>query len=147
MQNDTRAEIARLDERIKTLNILLAEREKQLHTAFASAERATLKAEEAQSRVNATQNEFRGALKDAQGTFAPRTEMDRILERVQTLERTTINRAEHEVTTKRIQGLETTVSGTAGKSSGWSAAQTMTFQLLPLLASVLALFFIWKGKG
>jgi hypothetical protein len=87
MQQDTSIEIARLDERLRGLDRLLEEREKQVRIAFVNAERAVEKAESAQRIVNTTQNEFRGALKDQAGTFATRAETDRLLERIQALER------------------------------------------------------------
>jgi len=43
--------------------------------ALVAADRATTKAEDSQGRVNATQNEFRGQLKDQAGTFITRTEL------------------------------------------------------------------------
>ena len=87
MQQDTSIEIARLDERLRGLDRLLEEREKQVRIAFVNAEKAVEKAETAQRIVNTTQNEFRGALKDQAGTFATQLEVDRLLERVQAIER------------------------------------------------------------
>lgn len=60
-----RAEISRLDERINGQDRLTEEREKALRAAFASSEKAVDKAEGAQQRVNVAQNEFRLALSDS----------------------------------------------------------------------------------
>lgn len=47
-----------------------------LKLALDSADKAVNKAEEAQLRVNESQNEFRGALKDQASTLLPRGEYD-----------------------------------------------------------------------
>jgi chromosome segregation ATPase len=79
MQNDTRIEIARLDERLRGLDRLLEEREKQVRIAFVNAEKAVDKAEAAQRVVNSTQNEFRGAMSDANRLYMPRSECEQAL--------------------------------------------------------------------
>lgn len=47
-----------------------------LKLALDSADKAVTKAEEAQQRVNQTQNEFRGTLKDQAATLLPKNEYD-----------------------------------------------------------------------
>jgi hypothetical protein len=87
VQPDTTAEIVRLDERLRGLDRLLDEREKALRAAFAASEKAIEKAEGAQLRVNAAQNEFRGALSDMTKNFITRVEFDSLDKRVQAVER------------------------------------------------------------
>ena len=67
--------LARLEEQVKGVNSILVERDKQVGIALTSIEKATTKAEEAQQRVNQTQNEFRGALKDQAGLLATKDEL------------------------------------------------------------------------
>ena len=49
---------------------------KAVDAAFAAAEKAVTKAEEAQQRVNIGQNEFRGSLADQAATLMPRKEVE-----------------------------------------------------------------------
>jgi hypothetical protein len=87
LQGDTAGEIARLDERLKGLDRLLDEREKALRAAFAASEKAIEKAEGAQLRVNAAQNEFRGALNDMTKSYITRIEFEGLDKRMQATER------------------------------------------------------------
>jgi flagellar motor component MotA len=52
----------------------LASAEKAVAAALTASEKAVDKAETAQGKVNQTQNEFRGALKDQAATLMPRSE-------------------------------------------------------------------------
>lgn len=89
IQND--AEVRRLDElreaesrRIDGLltaqetavTAALAAAEKAVAAALVASEKAVNKAELAQQRVNETQNEFRGTLKDQASTLMPRSEAE-----------------------------------------------------------------------
>ena len=56
---------------------IMAERDRQVTTAFLSSEKAVAKAEDAQRHVNEGQNEFRGALKDQNATFATKEMVER----------------------------------------------------------------------
>lgn len=51
--------------------------------ALEASDRAVNKAEEAQLRVNQTQNEFRGTLKDQNATMMPRKEVEQLIQGVQ----------------------------------------------------------------
>lgn len=55
---------------------LRASDKEALKLALDSADKAVNKAEEAQLRVNVTQNEFRGSLKDQAATMMPRREYE-----------------------------------------------------------------------
>lgn len=81
------SKIANFDDRLEALRELLAERdlryderfiasEKAVITAFASSEKASLKAEQAQESYNVRSNEFRGQLDDQAKTLMPRLETD-----------------------------------------------------------------------
>lgn len=73
--------IAKLEERIAGIGAILVEREKQVVVALDGINKATEKAEEAQLRVNSTQNEFRGALRDAQDRLSSKSELDSATQR------------------------------------------------------------------
>jgi hypothetical protein len=70
----------RLDERFdaqeKAVAAALAAAEKAVNAALSAAEKAVTKSEEAQLRVNVTQNEFRGTLKDQAADLMPRSETE-----------------------------------------------------------------------
>jgi hypothetical protein len=70
----------RLDERFeaqeKAVNAALAAAEKAVNAALSAAEKAVEKAEASQQRVNETQNEFRGTLKDQAADLMPRAETE-----------------------------------------------------------------------
>lgn len=122
---DTREIAVRLEERVTAHDTLFIEREKQVRLAFDAVSVATQKAEEAQSRVNATQNEFRGALRDQADTLATKNDLAHLVE--------------------RVQRLEQSAWSVTGRTGGFGAAQTLLFQLLPLIVSVIALVAIlWK---
>jgi len=122
---EVKAELARHDERLKTLHILLAERQEQLKIAFTASEKAVAKAEEAQLRVNATQNEFRGALKDQAATLATKEALEKL--------------------DARVQNIEKGDSLGAGKEAGVSSTQALVFKVLPIVVSIgAAAFALWK---
>jgi len=77
--------IARLEEQATSIRGLLAEKDKQVGLALASIERATSKAEDAQLRVNAGQNEFRSALRDQTGLYATKIELAAVAEKAVTM--------------------------------------------------------------
>ena len=70
----------RLDERFdsqeKAVAAALSAAEKAVSAALLAAEKAVEKAEAAQQRVNVTQNEFRGTLKDQAADLMPRSETE-----------------------------------------------------------------------
>jgi hypothetical protein len=73
----------RLDERFeaseKAVSAALAAAEKAVIAALAASEKAVDKAEVAQQRVNATQNEFRATLKDQAADLMPRAETELLI--------------------------------------------------------------------
>jgi len=70
----------RLDERFdsqeKAVQAALQASRESTAAALASAEKAVEKAEASQQRVNVTQNEFRGTLKDQAADLMPRSETE-----------------------------------------------------------------------
>jgi hypothetical protein len=87
MQDDTRTEIARLDERLLGFNRLMEERKEAVYAAFNAAEKAREEAAAVQLRVNASQNEFRAALSDQARLFVSRVELEAVKDRMVLLEK------------------------------------------------------------
>lgn len=108
----------RTAERVKAHDVLFREREKQVQLAFAAGNLATAKAEEAQQRVNAAQNEFRGALSDQADRLASKGDLAHLESRVKIIE-------------------ELSWKG-AGRSGGFGSAQALLFQVLPILVAIAA---------
>lgn len=67
------------------VNAALVAQEKAVAAALAASEKAVNKAEIAQQRVNETQNEFRGSLKDQANTLMPRLETENIVREIRGL--------------------------------------------------------------
>jgi hypothetical protein len=77
------AEIKRLDQlrasdQLATSTALTAA-EKAVEAALTASDKAVTKSELAQKDVNATQNEFRGTLRDQAATFMPRAETESLI--------------------------------------------------------------------
>jgi hypothetical protein len=69
----------RYDAQEKAVEAALSAAEKATSAAFAAAKEAVTKAEEAQQRVNVTQNEFRGTLADQAADLMPRKETETLI--------------------------------------------------------------------
>jgi hypothetical protein len=137
-----KAGIARQEEQIKCIFLLLTEREKQVSGTFAAVERATDLALEAQKNVNATQNEFRGALRDSADKNTTRTEFNTLKDAVGTK----ATHAEVDRVVERVGLLEKSNAAGGGRSAGLSAAQALTFQILPLLLAAAAFAIVLFKK-
>jgi hypothetical protein len=152
---DVWVELSRLDERIKTVHLLFEERDKQRALAFQAQEKATEKAQDAQAKVNITQNEFRGALKDQAAMLATKEDLQHTSDRVQALDKlitgTLVTRTEFGLLREAVQLLQQADSSESGGRRKALSSQTFLFNLLPLLLSfVMALItigvLIWKSK-
>lgn len=129
MQEDTDVLIARLYERVDALSRLLDEREKQVRWSLDAVEKATAKAEAAQRAVNATQNEFRGALKDQAAALATKSEVSSL--------------------DNRVQALERRAAGGESRTVAFGSASSLVFNILPLVLSAIAVAaaLFWKSKN
>jgi hypothetical protein len=133
--NELRVEVAALRdltaERFKSMRELLDERKEQVAIALSSAEKATQKAEEAQQRVNVSQNEFRGSLKDQASTLATKDSTDRLAE--------------------RIANIEKVLATGEGRLGGVATAQSVLFSVLPMLiagagVTVALVALLWRRR-
>lgn len=77
---DTKWNVESLKEHLADLR---ANDKEALQIALAAADKAVNKAEEAQLRVNTTQNEFRGTLKDQAALMMPRKEVEQLVSGLQ----------------------------------------------------------------
>jgi len=138
-------QIARLEEQVKGLTTLLSEREKQTTLAFASSEKAVMKAEEAQQRVNTSQNEFRGALKDQAGSFATKDEVFAVKETINAL----ATRADLDRAIERVASLEKMSASNLGAAGNSTSLRVVQFQIVGTvisLATLVLLFFtLFRG--
>jgi len=82
---DQLALVAALATAEKAVAAALAAAEKAVAAALESAEKAIAKAETAQQRVNETQNEFRGTLRDQARELMPRNETENLIRELRTL--------------------------------------------------------------
>lgn len=69
----------RMDAQETAVAAALAAAEKAVTAALTAADKAVSKAEVAQSKVNETQNEFRGTLRDQASQFIPRSETENLI--------------------------------------------------------------------
>lgn len=116
--HNVRERLARVEEGVKHNRDLLDEREKQMSLTFLAVDRAVNKAEEAQQRVNLSQNEFRGALKDQASQMATKLELDRVAE--------------------RVGKIENTISSGLGESSGTMQTKQLMMQIVTIIVSIIA---------
>lgn len=114
----------------KSVSTAMVAAEKAVNAALTASDKAVAKAEESQQRVNITQDEFRGQLKDQAATFATSKELDVRLDSIYT----------------RLSVLEKTGAGIAGRDDGkgkitgilWSIAVAVaTAGLIMLLTQVI----------
>lgn len=130
-------------ERMRWLRRTIKAGAKSARELAVATQTAVDKAENAQRTINSTQNEFRGALKDAQDNFVQRPEFyalrDQVLQNAP--------KADVERLRERVTELEKINSGTAGRGRGLSAAQALLFQILPLAVSVLAIVVVFVARG
>ena len=101
----------------RAVTAALAAAEKATEKAFTASAEAVAKAEQAQLRVNETQNEFRGTLKDQANDLMPRVETELMFREM----------------TNKLDDLRTSRDATAGRSAGVS------------LSAVVAGFMVTTG--
>lgn len=98
------------------LEALRADDKEALKIALEAASTAVGKAEQAQSKVNETQNEFRGTLKDQAATLMPRTETEQLIKALR--EESERGRAGIQ---KDVDALKTSSTAIEGRSKGLNA--------------------------
>jgi hypothetical protein len=99
-----------------------------LAIALTSADKATTKAEEAQKVVNASQNEFRGTLKDQAATLMPRSESEQVAKEL---------RSQIDDLKGKVTSIESSKQGAANSLKGVYAAIAALAGLVLLANTVL----------
>jgi hypothetical protein len=103
----------------EAVTVALVEREKSVTAALTAAEKAVDKAEQAQLRVNVTQNEFRATLKDQAADLMPRAETELLVRDLR----------------DQIEQLR------GSRREGTNASTDLLARFLPILIAIIALYF------
>lgn len=136
--------VRRLDERMSAqetaVTTALASAEKAVAAALIAADKAVSKAEVAQGKVNETQNEFRGSLRDQAATQMPRSEAENTFRELRGLITTQAAalqdlRSRVDVGPPSLSVLQARSDNQAGQQQG---VQLATGNLYALIAAVAA---------
>jgi len=120
-----KAVAAALTAQEKATSAAFAAQQTATAAAFAAAKEAVSKAETAQEKVNAGQNEFRQTLKDQAGTFSTRNETDLLA--------------------KDLQSQLNEIKGTIDRGTGRGGGLTSAWgYLMAVAALVVAILANWK---
>jgi predicted nucleic acid-binding Zn-ribbon protein len=144
------SDIPRLDTEVKRLDQLRDADQRAVEAALTAAkdavaaaliasEKAVNKAEEAQLRVNETQNEFRGQLKDQASNLMPRTEAENLVRELRGLivalsEEIDGLRSRLDVGPPSLGVLQARSDNDAGRRSSGLESRALLFSVLGLVA-------------
>ena len=150
--------IANFDDRLEGLRELLTERDlrysekfiaskEAVITAFASSEKASLKAEQAQESYNVRSNEFRGQLDDQAKTLMPRLETDGRFSSVEDKIYTTgkANTDKIEEVVKKLDSVSSRLTTVEGRGDGNKESKANTNMLYIAVIGGLALIMQFIG--
>jgi hypothetical protein len=122
--------------------------EKAVTTAFASSEKASLKAEQAQESYNVRSNEFRGQLDDQAKTLMPRLETDNrfgnVEDKIYTSAKTNSDKIEE--LAKKVDIISTRLTTIESKGAGMNSLWGLIIGGMGLLAIIITLFKAFSGK-
>lgn len=126
------------------VNAALVAQEKAVAAALAASEKAVNKAETAQAGVNATQNEFRGQLKDQAATQMPRSEAENLFRELRGLISTQSEviaglRSRLDVGPPSLTELQARSDQNQGRLTGWNDVRLLGALVLAAAAVVVAL--------
>jgi hypothetical protein len=94
--------------------------------ALMSAEKAVDKAEQSQLRVNESQNEFRGTLKDQASQLMPRSEAESLIREMNT----------------KIDDLRTSRDTSGGKSAGMTMSVGLLFSAIAAFGTIIGMIVV-----
>lgn len=122
----------------------LSAAEKAVAAALVASEKAVNKAEAAQGQVNATQNEFRGTLRDQAETFLPRAEYLVSQREIQaSLDRLSLNiselRSRIDVGPTVLPGLQAQANAAAGFAAGKLDNKTALYAVILAAAAIIGI--------
>ena len=141
-------ESRRVDGRFATsetaVNAALVAQEKAVAAALAASEKAVNKAETAQAGVNATQNEFRGQLKDQAATQMPRSEAENLFRELRGLisaqsEVIAGLRSRLDVGPPSLTELQTRSDQNQGRITGWNDVRLLGLVVIAAAGLLYAL--------
>ena len=112
----------------------LAAAEKAVNAALVASEKAIDKAEAAQLRVNETQNEFRGTLKDQAATLMPRAEAELLIDELR--KATADLKSRLDVGPPSILALQKQADEGVGRRIGSIESRTLVFGVIGALVAV-----------
>jgi len=155
---DQLALVAALATAEKAVAAALAAAEKAVAAALESAEKAIAKAEASQQRVNETQNEFRGTLRDQARELMPRNETENLVRELRTLISATGERSGSQFDTLQRQindlrsrldvgppslaTLQTRSDESAGRNAGGLDTRTLMFALIAGVGTIVGIVAI-----
>jgi hypothetical protein len=142
--------IRRLDQRIDSdqtaVAAALAAAEKAVAAALVAAEKAVDKAEIAQAKVNETQNEFRGTLRDQAALFMPRTETENLIRELRGLigaQNTELSglRSRVDVGPPSLATLQQTADFGRGRQAAGIDARSLLFSVIAAMVGIAGVIF------
>jgi uncharacterized coiled-coil protein SlyX len=143
-------QIRRLDERMdsadKAVGAALAAAEKAVAAALAASEKGVTKAEAAQQKVNETQNEFRGTLRDQATQFMPRSETENLIRELRGLivaQQNTVTdlRSRLDVGPPTMHELQSRSDEGIGRQSAIAASRALIFAIIAAIVGASGLIF------
>lgn len=119
----------------------LAAQKELTNAAFASSEKAIVKAEDAQREYNVRSNEFRGQLDDQAQTLMPRAETNVLLrameDKVLTAARTNADKIEE--LSKKLESISIRQTTIEGKGSGAHSLWLIIFGVITTISIILSI--------
>lgn len=143
------AEIKRIDQLReadqRAVLAALAAQKEATAAALTASDKAINKAEEAQLRVNATQNEFRGSLADQNALTMPRLEAEGIFRELRGLNAERQKeiaelRSRLDIGPLGLQALQRSSDESKGRATGQLDTRTLLISLLAAAATVISIF-------
>jgi len=128
----------------KAVEAALVAAEKAVSAALAASEKAVNKAEISQNKVNETQNEFRGTLRDQASLFMPRTEVESLVREIRVaiagLENVQNDlRSRLDVGPPSLATLQTRSDESAGRNAGGLDTRTLMFALIAGVGTIVGI--------
>lgn len=128
----------------KAVDAALVAAEKAVSAALAASEKAVNKAEVAQNKVNETQNEFRGTLRDQATLLMPRTEVESLVRELRvaigSLE-TMMNemRSRLDVGSPTLNSLRTRADEQSGRATAGVDTRTLILSLIAAGGTIIGI--------
>jgi preprotein translocase subunit SecF len=134
----------RMDAQETAVAAALAAAEKAVTAALTAADKAVGKAELAQAKVNETQNEFRGTLRDQATAFMPRSETENLVRELRGLITTNATqftelRSRVDVGPPTLHQLQARSDEGVGRKLGTTEARALTFAVVAAVVGIVGI--------